>query len=87
MSRVPCGDLRPMSVDAISREDPLIFSNVPLLLASIFLVESVNCALSLGDGFLTFRLGCSVTRLDGLFLLLTPFPGKVHQRTMPSRDL
>ena len=78
VSRVPCGDLRPMSVDASSKEDPLVFSDVSLLLTSIFLVESVNCAFSFGDGLLTFPLGCSVTRLDGLLLLLAPFPGKAR---------
>jgi len=78
VSRVPCRGLRPMSVDAGSKEDLLIFPNVLLLLPSIILVECVDCALGLGDGLLTFRLGCSVTRLYGLLLLFAPFSGKVH---------
>lgn len=85
LSRVPCGDLRPMSVDASPKENPLVLSDVPLLLVGIFLVKTVNCAFSLGDDLLTFRFGCSVTRLDGLLLLFAPFPGKVHERTVPSR--
>ena len=78
VSRAPCGDLRLMSADAGSKEDPLVFSDISLLLTSIFLVETVNCAFSLGDGLLTFLLGCGITRLDGLLLLFAPFPGKVH---------
>jgi len=67
-----------MSVDSSSKEDPLVLSDVPLLLVSVLLVKSVNCAFGLGDGLLTFRFGRSVTRLDGLLLLFAPFPGKVH---------
>jgi hypothetical protein len=86
VSRVPCGDLESMFAAALdSKEDPLVFSDVPLFLASVILVESVNCAFRLGDGLLTFRLGCSVTRLDGLLLLFTPLSGKVHQYLGESR--
>ena len=67
-----------MSADADSKEDSLIFSDVPLFLVGVILVECVNCAFRLGNGLLTFRFGCSVTRLDGLLLLFAPLSGEVH---------
>ena len=74
VSRVPYGDITLMPANPKLWGDSLVFSDVPLLLARIIFIESVDGAFCLGDGLLTFRLGCIVTRFDGLLLLFAPFP-------------
>ena len=84
VSQVPYGYLSPISAGPSFEGDPLVFPDVPLLLASIILIESIDCAFSLGNCFLTFLLGCGVTRFNRLLLFFAPLPGFSYEYSLTS---
>ena len=61
----------------------LVFPDVPLGLSCVFVVELVDGAFSLGDGFSAFGLGSLVARFDFGGLFLAPVP---EQPWVVSRD-
>ena len=65
----------------------LVLSDVALLLRRVLLVELVNRALRLADGFLPLRLRSLVARLDLSSLFLAPFPtANVDMQLTERRD-